>query len=62
MTNPPAGTVRLNINITTELHRKFKTACAQTGKPMTDVLLELVQEYVDEHPSDTSPGKGKKKK
>ncbi len=62
MTDLPEGTVRLNINIEQPLHRRFKAVCAITGQRMTDVVLKLIQDFVDQHPSATSPPKAGRKK
>jgi hypothetical protein len=43
------GLKRLNINITRELHNRFKSATAAHGLEMTDVLLEFIQKYVDKN-------------
>jgi predicted DNA binding CopG/RHH family protein len=40
------GIKRLNINIPTELHRRFKSTTAAQGLEMTDVLLEFIEKYV----------------
>ena len=40
------GLKRLNINITRELHNRFKASTAALGLEMTDVLLEFIQGYV----------------
>lgn len=61
MTMPPEGTVRLNLNIDKSLHHQFKVACVLTGERMTDVVLKLIQTYVDKHPSSASPRKATKK-
>jgi hypothetical protein len=37
---------RLNVNISEQLHRSFKSATAARGLEMTDVLLEFIQQYV----------------
>jgi hypothetical protein len=61
MTDLPEGTVRLNINIEQSLHRRFKAVCAITGERMTDVVLRLIQDFVDKHSSPASPRKATKK-
>ena len=43
------GLKRLNVNISEELHRNFKSATAAQGLEMTDVLLEFIQKYVDKN-------------
>ncbi|HXP45093.1 MAG TPA: plasmid partition protein ParG [Candidatus Acidoferrales bacterium] len=61
MTDLPEGTVRLNINMEQSLHRRFKAVCAISGQRMTDVMLRLIEIYIDEHSSASSPKKVKKK-
>ena len=43
------GLKRLNVNISEELHRSFKSATAAQGLEMTDVILEFIQKYVDKN-------------
>ena len=43
------GLKRLNVNITTELHRRFKSATAAQGLEMTDVILEFIQKYFEKN-------------
>ena len=43
------GLKRLNVNITEELHRSFKSATAAQGLEMTDVILEFIEKYVDKN-------------
>ena len=43
------GIKRLNVNISEELHRRFKSATAAQGLEMTDVILEWIQKYVDKN-------------
>jgi predicted HicB family RNase H-like nuclease len=40
-------TKRLNAQIPSRLHKRFKDACKAEGKSMTDVLVQLVETYVD---------------
>jgi predicted HicB family RNase H-like nuclease len=42
-------TKRMNLNVELSLHNAFKTATAAQGKNMTDVLIEFIQRYVQEH-------------
>ena len=46
-TKEGTGLKRLNVNITTELHRRFKSATAAQGLDMTDLILEWIQKYVE---------------
>ncbi len=59
MTMPPEGTVRLNLNIDKSLHNRFKIACVVNGQRMTEVVLELIEAYVKQHP--VPPRKAAKK-
>ena len=43
------GLKRLNVNISEELHRQFKSATAARGLEMTDLVLEWIQKYVDKN-------------
>lgn len=36
----------MNLNGETNLHDAFKASTAAQGKKMTDVLIELIQEYI----------------
>jgi len=38
-----AETVRLNVLIPTELHRRVKSACAVEGVSMTEVVIEFLE-------------------
>ena len=40
---------RMNLNVPADLHADFKAATAAQGKNMTDVLMEFIKEYVDNH-------------
>ena len=48
----------MSIVIPPELHRAFKTACANQGQQMTDVLLEAIRNYIAKHPPLATPKKG----
>jgi len=43
------GIKRLNVNISEELHRRFKSTTAAQGLEMTDLILEWIQKYVDKN-------------
>ena len=43
------GPKRLNVNISEELHRRFKSAAAAQGLEMSDLVLEWIQKYVDKY-------------
>ncbi len=40
---------RMNLNVPVELHNGFKSVTAAQGQNMTDVLLELIQNYIKKH-------------
>jgi predicted HicB family RNase H-like nuclease len=40
-------TKRVNAQIPSRLHKRFKDACKAEAKSMTDVLVQLVETYVD---------------
>lgn len=40
---------RLNMNVPRDLHDAFKSAAAAEGKQMTDVLMDFIRKYVDQH-------------
>ena len=42
------GRSRVNFNAPSDLAREFKARAAREGTSMTDVLLRLMREYVDE--------------
>jgi predicted HicB family RNase H-like nuclease len=54
-TPPPEGTTRMNLHVPTELHTRLKLVAVQQKTTMTDLLLELIEQYVNKH-----EGRGKK--
>jgi hypothetical protein len=38
---------RFTINISDELHTRFKIACTLEGKDMTSIVLRAIEEYVE---------------
>jgi ParG len=40
---------RLNMNVPKGLHDAFKAATAAEGKQMTDVLMDFIRTYVQQH-------------
>ena len=42
---PP--TKRVNLDVPTELHQRFKGATSMAGRTMTDVIQELMREYLN---------------
>ena len=51
---------RMNLNVEVELHNRFKAATAAQGLNMTDVLLEVIQDYVDKNSPATKKPKGRR--
>ena len=39
---------RFTMNMPDELHTHFKVACALDGKEMTEVVLKLVEDYIEQ--------------
>lgn len=42
----PEGTTRLNAEVPSSLHRRFKEKCEQEGRSMSEALRELVEAYL----------------
>ena len=40
---------RMNLNLPTELHDAFKAATAVQGENMTDVITQVIEDYVAKH-------------
>ncbi|MGO9442702.1 MAG: plasmid partition protein ParG [Terriglobales bacterium] len=40
---------RLNMHVPRDLHDAFKAATAAEGQQMTDVLLDYIRRYVEQH-------------
>lgn len=51
----------INGYIPKELKRKFKTACAATDRPMSDVLIELIEGWLADQEAQNNPPAGKGK-
>jgi hypothetical protein len=43
---------RLNMHVPRDLHDAFKAATAAEGKQMTDVLMDYIRKYVEQHRPD----------
>jgi hypothetical protein len=54
------GIKRVNINIPTELHNRFKASTAAQGLEMTVVLMAFIEGYVAKHGSTTPQKKGRR--
>lgn len=46
---PPMEAKRLNMNVPRDLHDAFKAATAAEGRQMTDVLMDYIRKYVEQH-------------
>jgi hypothetical protein len=46
---PIEGVKRVNINVPIGTHNSFKAATAARGENMTDVLLQLIENYLKEY-------------
>ena len=58
-TEPEPKPIRMNLNIDAKLHQQFKVATVLQGKRMSNVLLEFIHKYVEQHyPKDLSSKKG----
>jgi predicted HicB family RNase H-like nuclease len=40
---------RMNLNVETNLHDRFKAATAAKGTNMTDVIIKFIKDYVNDH-------------
>ena len=40
-------TKRINAEIPLDLHNRFKAKCAVDGREMKEVLIEMIEEYLD---------------
>jgi len=48
----PREVKRLNMNVPRDLHDAFKAAAAAEGRQMTDVLMDYIRKYVEQHQPD----------
>jgi hypothetical protein len=39
--------IKYNVNLSEELHRRFKIVCVLEGKDMSEVVRKLIAEYVE---------------
>jgi hypothetical protein len=51
------GVKRMNINLETELHNRFKAATALNGAEMTAVLTTFIEDYVARNAPKAPPKK-----
>lgn len=49
---PTMEVKRLNMNVPRDLHDRFKAATAYEGKQMSDVLMDFIRKYVEQHRPD----------
>jgi predicted HicB family RNase H-like nuclease len=52
-----SGAKRLNVNIPTELHNRFKSAAAAQGLEMTVVILQFIESYVAKNATPQKKGR-----
>lgn len=45
----------MSLVIDPKLHRAFKVAAAAQGREMSELLIEFIQRYVQEHPVPAAP-------
>lgn len=57
----PMEVKRLNMHVPRDLHDAFKAATAAQGRQMTDVLLDFIHKYVEQHQPDRSGRGGRRK-
>lgn len=48
VTKAKAPTKRINLDVPSDLHQRFKGATSMAGRTMTEVLQQLIREYLDE--------------
>lgn len=48
----------MNLNVPVELHNNFKSLTAAQGQNMTDVILQLIVDYINDH---SPKSKGRRK-
>lgn len=46
-------TIRFNIKIPVELHRRFKAAAALRGETQTEAVLRMMNDYITQTDADT---------
>jgi len=39
--------IKFNLNLTDELHKRFKLVCVQENKDMSEVVRKMIEEYVE---------------
>jgi len=56
---PKEEVKRMNVNVPSSLHHRFKVAALMQRKEMTKVLLEFIEQYADKYaPESSRPAKG----
>jgi hypothetical protein len=38
--------IKYNVNLSVDLHKRFKLVCVQGGKDMSEVIRKMIEEYV----------------
>ena len=54
--------IKLQTNIDSDLHHRFKTACFLQGKGMNEVLTELMTRWLDSDEGDLPPTGSREKR
>ena len=57
----PMEVKRLNMHVPRDLHDAFNAATAAEGRQMTDVLMEFIHKYVQQHQPDRVGRGGRRK-
>ncbi len=39
--------IKFNVNLSDEIHKRFKVACAQEGKDMSEVIRKCIEDWVE---------------
>jgi metal-responsive CopG/Arc/MetJ family transcriptional regulator len=40
--------IKFNVNLPEDLHKRFKLACVQKGKDMTEIVRAAIQKFVEQ--------------
>ena len=52
---------RINVNLDSTVHDRFKAAVSVHGKKMTEVLVDFIQRYIQKAEKDAVKGAGSRK-
>jgi hypothetical protein len=56
-TAPQEAAVRVNLLVPSSMRKRWKTAAVQEDRPMSDIIIEAVNQYMDAHHADKSTSK-----